>query len=254
MAAGHTVEKPGYWLHLSGTGVLCWKDRDTNTYGEPPSQPEYDDLDKVSDLTSLPDTAWHRGVDKLVLAASSDVVKTAIICPPTIYGRGRGPDNQRSIQVYLLTETTLKQGQAPQFGRGLSEWGNVHIHDLSNLYTLFVDAIIANKRELDTELFGPKGYFLAENGHHIWGEVSKQVAEEGYKQGFIKTKEVIQITLDGARELGMAALTWGLNSKGHAKRARKYLGWNPRKRLKDEIPDIVASEAVRLGLKIRYRL
>lgn len=36
-----------------------------------------------------------------------------------------------------------------------------------------IDAIIANKRELDIELFGLKGYFLAENGYYIWGEVLK---------------------------------------------------------------------------------
>jgi len=48
-------------------------------------------------------------------------------------------------------------------------------------------------------------------------------------------------------------LTWGLNSKGFARRAKKILGWAPNgKSLKDEIPDIVSLEAEVLGLKIGY--
>jgi hypothetical protein len=90
----------------------------TETYGKGPSQPPYDDLENISGLTSLPDQAFHRDVDKLVLAAGSDAVKTAIACPPTIYGLGRGPGNKRSRQLYNFTRVTLERGQAPQVGKG----------------------------------------------------------------------------------------------------------------------------------------
>ncbi|KAK6596093.1 hypothetical protein H4I95_10009 [Botrytis cinerea] len=113
LARGHTPSNPGYWLHLSGTGILCWKDMESQTYGEAPSQPPYDDLDNVSQLTHLPDSAFHRDIDKLVLSAGSSSLKTAIVCPPTIYGPGRGPGNQRSRQVYNLVRITLQKGQAP---------------------------------------------------------------------------------------------------------------------------------------------
>lgn len=219
---------------------------ETKTFGEPNSLPPYNDLEGVSELTSLPDAASHRDVDKIVLAASSDAVKTAVIAPPTIYGRGRGPGNQRSIQVYALAARTLKDGQAPLLGRGLTEWDNVHIYDLSDLYVLFLGAIAANDKSLDKELWGTNGYFLAENGTHIWGEVSKQVAEAAFDQGYIKTKELKPLPVG---ELKAGEFTWGRNSRGDAKRARKYLGWKPTKNLKDEISAIVASEAALLGLK-----
>ncbi|KAG4443179.1 hypothetical protein IFR05_001321 [Cadophora sp. M221] len=249
--AGHTKEKPGFWLHLSGTGILCWKDMDTETYGEAPSQQPYDDVERVSDLTSLPDSAFHRDVDKIVLAASSDVVKTAILCPPTIYGAGRGPGNQRSRQVYNLVKTTLEQGQAPRLGKGLTEWDNVNVHDLSDLFVLLVEAAIVNKPDMDEKLWGKEGYFLAENGHHVWGEVSKQVGESAFEKGYIKEKGTKAMSPEEAKEVaGFEALSWGLNSKGFAKRARKYLGWKPTGRsLKDEIPFIVDSEAQILGIK-----
>lgn len=41
------------------------------------------------ELVKLPDEAFHRNVDKIVLKTRpehADSVKTAIACPPTIYG------------------------------------------------------------------------------------------------------------------------------------------------------------------------
>jgi hypothetical protein len=62
---------------------------ETQTYGEAPTM-EYNDLDGVEKLTNLPDSAFHRDVDKVVLEAglqNADRVKTAVVCPPTIYGK-----------------------------------------------------------------------------------------------------------------------------------------------------------------------
>jgi nucleoside-diphosphate-sugar epimerase len=227
---------------------------ETQTYGEPPSQPPYNDLEGVSELTALPDSAFHRDVDKLVLGAASDSVKTAIVCPPTIYGPGRGPGNKRSRQVYNLVKATLERGQAPQLGRGLTEWDNVHVHDLSDLFVLLAEAAVAHNPELDSKLWGKEGYFLAENGHHVWGEISKEVGKVAYEKGYIKEKGTVSMDVEEAKEMfGFEALSWGLNSKGEARRGRKYLGWKPKGRsLVDEIPDIVDSEARDLGLKPGY--
>jgi hypothetical protein len=113
---------------------------------------------------------------------------------------------------------------------------------------LLVDAAVSKK--VDPEVWGEKGYLLAENGHHVWGELSKQVGEVAYNRGYIKHKDPKSMSLEEAKaEAGFEAISWGLNSKGFAKRARKYLGWKPKGRsLKDEIPFIVDSEAHRLGL------
>lgn len=98
--AAHTADHPGYWIHTSGSAILVWEDQDKKIYGEAHSQ-SYNDWDGVSSLTSLPDRALHRDVDTIVLDCAKNnpkSVKTAIVCPPTIYGPGRGPDNQRSNQ------------------------------------------------------------------------------------------------------------------------------------------------------------
>lgn len=89
LAEGHTAAKPGYWLHLGGTGILTFADTDRGVYGEY-SDKVYDDWDGVDELTHLPDHAFHRNVDAIVLEAgtkNADKVKTALLCPPTIYGK-----------------------------------------------------------------------------------------------------------------------------------------------------------------------
>lgn len=95
-------------------------------------------------------------------------------------------------------------------------------------------------------------------GMHVtraWGrannEIQPGVAEEMVKQGFMAEPKVEVTTLDNTRNQGLwSSVTWGINSKSFANRARKNLGWEPtRGSIKDAIPEIVSSEAKRLGIK-----
>lgn len=84
-------------MHTGGTGILTWEDSENQRLGEY-STKEYNDWAGVAELTNLPDSAFHRNVDKVVLAAGrdhGDVLKTALLCPPTIYGMG----SNGSLQV-----------------------------------------------------------------------------------------------------------------------------------------------------------
>lgn len=189
-------------------------------------------------------------VDKVVLASNSDAVKTVIVCPPTIYDTGSGPVNTRSMQVPNMVKGTLEKGFAPIAGVGKTEWDNVHINDLSDLFVKLVDATQDEAKKNNTEIFGPHGYFLAEHGSHRWADVAQWIAEEASRQGYLpealtKTASLKEVTfMDGA-----ATPSYGLNSKGVAERARKYLDWQPKgAQLKDTIPELVKKEANALGL------
>jgi hypothetical protein len=95
--SGHSKENPGYWLHTGGTGILTYQDSEADRLGEW-SEKEYNDWSGVDELTTLPDSAFHRNVDKVVLEAGTkygDVVKTNIVCPPTIYGEFHIASNNR---------------------------------------------------------------------------------------------------------------------------------------------------------------
>ncbi|KAH8690211.1 putative nucleoside-diphosphate-sugar epimerase [Talaromyces proteolyticus] len=241
LAEGHNASNPGYWLHTSGTGILTFADSDRQVYGEYDDK-VYDDWDRVDELTHLPDHAFHRNVDKIVLEAGTkfaDKVKTAVLCPPTIYGPGRGPVNQRSRQVNALARATIQLKFAPILGAGKSVWNNVHVHDLSNLFVLLADAAIAGKN--DNGLWGANAYYLVENGEHVWGDISHAVAKEAAKQGFIPEAKVEHMDFQTAVKYGGS--TWGMNSRGTAKRASKLLGWKPvGPSLLEELPGIVKGE------------
>ncbi|PLN83148.1 transcription factor/nuclear export subunit protein 2-domain-containing protein [Aspergillus taichungensis] len=248
--AHHTPEKPVWLIHTSGTGILTVEDFRTNTWGLYRTK-EHDDWEGVDELVNkLPEDSLHRDVDKIIIEAgrrSPDSVKTAIVCPPTIYGPGRGPGNQKSIQAYWLTVAVLKRKKGILVGEGKNVWHQVHVQDLSDLYRLLGDAAVAGGGKAT---WNNEGYYLAENGPFVWGDIQREVARVAYEKKLIPSPEVDSLTdaeVTALNKFGLYA--WGSSSRGHAHRARKLLGWSPSKpSLKELIPEIVDIEAKDLGL------
>lgn len=224
-------------------------DMERKTYGEAASK-IYNDWDGIDEVTSLPDSAPHRNVDKLVTSAGTEhaqTVKTAIVCPPTIYGKGRGPGNQRSHQLPELARCTLEKKHGIQVGPGLTSWPNVHVADLSVAYLKLVEAAAHGE---GNATWGKDGYYFIESGEHVWGHIAKAVASAAYKQGYIPTDEVKTLPNEEVDQLTpWGSCLFGANSRARAIRARKLLGWTPReKSIEDETPETVGAEAKRLGL------
>lgn len=253
---GHSTSRPGFWLHTGGAGILTYFDSEVKkSFGEHDDK-VFNDLECVDELINLPAAAFHRNVDEIVLNTGikhADSVKTAIISPPTIYGLGRGPTSGRGRQVYELASFILKEQYCPRIGKGLSRWNNVHVHDLSKVFELLVQAALDPSARNNPEIWGARGYYLTENGEHVWGDLSAAIGEEAFRQGLMKggAPELRGWSIDEAvnSSAGFEAASWGMNSRGVAARAKKVLGWRPRERsLIEELPDIVRSEAARMGL------
>ena len=246
--AARVIDTPGFYIHTSGNALLFVADIDRNTYGEM-STKVYNDWEGVGEVTSLPDHAPHRKNDKSVIDADSPKVKTAIVCPPTIYGPGRGPGNQRSIQIPELARSVLGKRKGLQVGAGENLGPNVHIHDLSDCYVKLVEAAVAGGGKAT---WGKEGYYFTENGEHIWGHISKTVAKAAHKKSLIPSDEVISISEKEADELTWwGSAIWGANSRYHAIRARKLLEWSPKngaKELNSDISEVISAEAKSLGL------
>ncbi|KAI3338876.1 hypothetical protein F4824DRAFT_63445 [Ustulina deusta] len=253
LVEGHSSSRPGYWLHTGGTGILTYFDTVEDRFGQPPDR-FFDDLDGVEVLTSLPDEAFHRNVDKIVLecgTAHVDTVKTAIVCPPTIYGNGRGPVNGRGRQCYEMAKVILTKGTAPIIGTGLASMDNVHIQDLTQAYLLLVEAAVSGNAS--PELWGARGYHVAAVGEHVWGPLARAMAEKAQGMGLLKGDGEIKEYQLGKEEAldiaGFDGVSWGLNARCKGRRLNTVLGWkaeNPS--LQDEVLEIVRSEAERLGL------
>ncbi|KAK5159270.1 hypothetical protein LTS14_002412 [Recurvomyces mirabilis] len=252
LVKGHTKENPGFWLHTGGSGILTYKDAEEDRLGEHDDK-EYNDWSGVEELTHLPDSAFHRNVDKIVLETAEkhgDVVKTALLCPPTIYGKERGPASDRGRQVYEMTKLMLTSKYIPVVGSGKARWNHIHVADLAELFLLLTKAAAAKR--LDEEIWGPKGYYLVENGEHVWTELAEKIAHEAEKAGFVGKLEKQDLSKQAALDqAGFEAVSWGLNSRGKAERARKVLGCEPtRPSIFEDSVNIVKEEHERLSVKV----
>ncbi|KAE8372398.1 nucleoside-diphosphate-sugar epimerase [Aspergillus bertholletiae] len=239
---GHTAERPAYWLHTSGAGIFSYIDTDNGTYGIRRDK-VYNDLDGINDIVTIPDHAFHRNVDKIVLDAGeqySRILKAAIISPTTVYGRGRGPCSQRSKQVYELAKWTLQRKKAPIIGKGETCGCDIHILDLTVLYELLFDAALSGR----DGLWGGEAYYLAEAEEHCWGDLAKSMARIAAEKGYIPAAEVESLEPNVAMAwAGFDAVSWGMNVRCRAHRARKLLGWAPAQLgLEEELPNIVDAE------------
>ena len=189
-------------------------------------------------------------MDKIVLAAghdASDRVKTAIVCPPTIFGPGRGPGNTRSAQAYRLASAVIKRKKGIQVGEGKNIWHSVHVQDLSDLFLAVGEAAAGGGGKAT---WGDEGYYFAENGQFEWGEIQRSIAQAASQKNLIPSPEPDIVNGDQADSIAPAgAYMWGTNSRGHAIRGRRLFDWKPsRPSLGELVPEIVDIEANSLGL------
>lgn len=147
-----------------------------------------------------------------------------------------------------MAKLILNKGIVPVVGQGKARWNNIHVADLSDVYLALIEKAVALDKS--DELWGPKGYILTENGEHVWTDLAHVVAKEAAKKGYIKQNpQESDLSKDEAiKAAGFEAVSWGLNSRGKAERARKYLNWKPsRNSIEDEVPTIVEEEHKRLA-------
>ncbi|KAF4969158.1 hypothetical protein FSARC_3534 [Fusarium sarcochroum] len=235
-----------YLIQISGASLLPVRDLASPSFkpGEP-SDEVWDDLDGVSSINDLIRAHDSRVVDNYILKAAKETpsVKTALVLPPIIYGKGQGPVKQRSVQIPALSKVALERGHAVRAGRGLAKWTNVHVADLARLFTLLAEA--GAKGNEDEKLWGENGIYLPGVGEITWADISDRVAQAAKDQGLIKTLEVEELwkpEVDTALPAG--SVFFGSNARSKPRRATEVLGWKPtEKGLDVEIPRAVAEEA-----------
>lgn len=109
----------------------------------------WSDVQDITAITSLPDGAPHRNVDKLILTAAAQGLKTAIVCPPDIYGKGTGPGKTRSIFLPMFVDAIQEVGAPFYAGEGENTKSWVHVNDLMKVYTGLVEAAVVGGRNAD---------------------------------------------------------------------------------------------------------
>ncbi|KAL5341082.1 NAD(P)-binding protein [Aspergillus crustosus] len=247
IVAGLEKRGGGIYIHTSGTDVLL--DPRAPLHPTEAGVKVIDDWDGIAEVTSLHDDAPHRNVDKFVLSAGTSTLKTAIICPSTIYGTGRGVISQRTDQIPGLAKLILQRKRGVQFRDGETFWNSVHMYDLARLYVAFVDEALSPTGKRIT--WNEEGYYLVESGTYFWSDVTAAIVLTAYELGLLETMEVEEVDVENRDVLkgaGRPVVNYAV--KASAIRARMLLGWTPVEGgLEEEIPEIVKAEARALGLQ-----
>jgi nucleoside-diphosphate-sugar epimerase len=162
-------------------------------------------------FTPQPEKAMRVAIDRQVLGAAKDNVRSVVIRPTLIYGRGVGVA-ATSIQLPKLIDVARKHGVPRHVGRGLNIWGHVHIADVAALYLLALDK-------------APAGTLLyAENGEANFKSVAQSI---GRMLGMGDGTQDWPIG-EAVEALGPGAyLSFGSNSRVRAVKSRA-LGWQPK--------------------------
>lgn len=91
-------------------------------------------------------------------------IKTALVFPPIIYGEGRGPINQRSVQIPQLAKSAIETRETVQVGKGESTWSNIHVGDVTDLFVKLIEK--ASEGAAD-DLWNKNGLYFVANGQLV---------------------------------------------------------------------------------------
>ncbi|KAG4437897.1 hypothetical protein IFR05_006616 [Cadophora sp. M221] len=247
LGLGDRVKSTGketHYVHISGTSMLG----DWPVSGERVDTKVYSDVgdDIFSIEKNFSDShSPVRQVDQLVVeTGEKEGVKTYIVPPPLIFGRGTGSFTLGVGQVHMITQLSLKKKQSVMLGSGSGN--RVHILDLTDLFTLLIRAILDGK----SLPFGKTGYYFVENGFQTWKSISEGIGKAGKELGAFETEEVGEITMQEAADefyngdLRHAEGVLASNSRTRADKAHQIIGWQPKygeEAFLEEIEEVVAA-------------
>ncbi|MBB5416047.1 NAD-dependent epimerase/dehydratase family protein [Paraburkholderia atlantica] len=163
--------------------------------------------------TPTADKAARVAIDQLVLDAAQSNVRSAVLCNTLIYGHG-AVAGSASVQLPRLVRQAQKSGVVRHVGSGGNIWSNVHIDDVAELYRLALDKTPAGT------------FYFVESGEASFSDMSAAIAR-AMKLGAPQDWPLE----DAKQEWGYEMASYGLgsNSRVRGERARKLLGWQPRR-------------------------
>jgi nucleoside-diphosphate-sugar epimerase len=149
--------------------------------------------------------AWRQTVEDRVLQAAERRVRTVVIRPAIVYGRGAG------IPAGFV-DSARKERAARYVGTGENRWPFVHVDDLADLYLLALERAPAGTLLL--AVAGPS---------HAVREVAAAASRGAGAGG-----RTVGTPLEEARRtMGAYADALALDQQASGRRAQELLGWRP---------------------------
>ncbi|ACD15941.1 NAD-dependent epimerase/dehydratase [Paraburkholderia phytofirmans PsJN] len=193
------------FLHTSGSSIVG------DASGGEAGQARIYHEDALPEPT--PDKVARVAIDLLVLNSAKLNIRSAVLCNTLIYGHGAVPGSA-SVQLPRLVRQALKSGVVRHVGSGGNIWSNVYIDDVAELYRLALDKTPAGT------------FYFVESGEASFSDMSAAIARA------MKLGEPQDWPLEDAqKEWGYEMASYGLgsNSRVRGERARKLLGWQPKR-------------------------
>src|SRR4051812_12045537 len=176
------VHTSGVWVH--GSGVV-----DEDTSFAPPAL-----------------TAWRLPLDARVRAAAADGVRSVVIAPGIVHGRGLG------LPALVKDGPRTDDGALVLPGSGEQHWTTVHTDDLARLYAAALTEAAAGS------------YYLAVSGQN---PTVREIAEAALRGAGQEPRTVPSSDADTEARLGPLAGAFALDQQATGAKARSELGWKP---------------------------
>ena len=232
---------PGYLLHLSGTGIVSdWANEEYLGKCNPKI---WSDISSLAEIQDLPYNALHRNTELILhetVRLYDDRINIAIMCPPDIYGKGKGLAKTHSAFVPMyVKEIERLGGEVFYYGEGTNTRSWVHIDDLMRVYLKVIEAAASGSA---AEYFNENGYHFAGTQEHSQLDVANAVGRIMHKQGAIADPRPSPIRLEQLDVLlklpgfeKLARYLFASNSRTRAERAERLYGY------KGEAPGLLES-------------
>jgi hypothetical protein len=222
---------PGYLLHLSGTGIVSdWPNEEQLGKLNPKV---WSDISSLAEIRDLPYNALHRNTEIILhdtVRRYGDKINIAVMCPPDIYGKGKGLAKTHSslIPIYIQ-EIKRLGGKVFYYGEGTNTRSWVHIDDLMEVYLKVIEAAVSGDA---VDYFGDNGYHFAATQEHSHLDVANAVGRILLEQGVIEDPKPAPISLEQldsmlnpSRYERLARYMFASNSRTRAERAERLYGY-----------------------------
>ncbi|EEH33585.2 hypothetical protein PAAG_04635 [Paracoccidioides lutzii Pb01] len=142
-------------------------------------------------MYDLPDTALHHAIDRRIMDASNEVIKTISICPPDIYGRGTGVGGRADVW-----RTLWRTKESFYVGAGENPRAVTHPNDVVDLFLLVLENIILKRgedlkfgKELKIKHSLTRFYFAVADEIR-WKDAAEAICRMGIEQGWLQVDAI----------------------------------------------------------------
>ncbi|KAK7397880.1 hypothetical protein QQX98_012748 [Neonectria punicea] len=179
---GQTV----HFLHTSGAKIFSDL---AGAYTDKPLLDNDPNLYTAQKEQRAPHALLQKAVDtnNIVIGLAETLgVRSYIVVPCIVYGKGRGFGNPVSIQTVAIVKAAKEAKKVYKVDNDLPTWPVSHVEDTASLYIKILRKILAEE-DID---YGSNGYYLAASGSVAWDDLYEAMAKSLAKRGIIEDPKV----------------------------------------------------------------